>query len=93
MSLSPGSRLASLHGDATSVVEHTTCNYGLNPVVDRIVEMGDMVACGIDDLGEVRAIELVSHPYFVATLYQPQLRSSPAEPHPLFVGLVEAAAS
>lgn len=44
----------------------------------------------IDDTGEVRAIERTDHPFFVATLYQPQLRSSAEDPHPIFVGFVDA---
>ena len=31
------------------------------------------------------------HPYFVATQAHPELKSRPTRPHPLFVGLVEAA--
>ena len=31
------------------------------------------------------------HPYFVATQAHPELKSRPTLPHPLFVGLVEAA--
>ena len=31
------------------------------------------------------------HPYFVATQAHPELRSRPTRPHPLFVGLIEAA--
>jgi CTP synthase (UTP-ammonia lyase) len=44
-----------------------------------------------DATGEVRAIERVDHPFFVGTLYQPQLRSAPRAPHPIFVGLLDAA--
>jgi CTP synthase (UTP-ammonia lyase) len=88
--LAPGSRLAELYG-AESVVEHTTCSYGLAPEVQRIAGEHGMRIAGIDATGEVRAIERVDHPFFVATLYQPQLRSAPARPHPVFVGLLDAA--
>jgi CTP synthase len=40
----------------------------------------------------VEYIELIDHPYFVATQAHPEFRSRPDDPHPLFVGLVEAAA-
>ena len=41
----------------------------------------------------VEFIELPNevHPYFVATQAHPELKSRPTRPHPLFVGLVEAA--
>ncbi|MGE5206215.1 MAG: hypothetical protein ACM3PW_11395 [Chlamydiota bacterium] len=42
--------------------------------------------------GEARAVELVGHPFFVATLFQPQLSSSPEKPHPLLTAFIQAAA-
>jgi CTP synthase (UTP-ammonia lyase) len=88
--LTSGSRLAALHG-ILQVVEHTTCSYGLAPEVQHIANEHGMVIAATDPTGEVRAIERVDHPFFVATLYQPQLRSVPGAPHPVFVGLLEAA--
>jgi CTP synthase (UTP-ammonia lyase) len=43
--------------------------------------------------GSVRAVERIDHPFFLGTLYQPQLRSSRGAPHPVFVGLLRAAIS
>lgn len=89
--LSQGTRLAALHADAAAVTEFTTCNYGLDPARHDIASTGGMVVSGIDGTGEVRAIERVDHPFFVGTLYQPQLRSTPSEPHPVWLGFLEAA--
>lgn len=88
--LTAGSRLAALHG-ASQSVEHTTCSYGLAPEVQHIAKEHGMVVAATDATGEVRAIERMDHPFFVGTLYQPQLRSAPGAPHPVFVGLLEAA--
>ena len=41
--------------------------------------------------GELRAVELPEHPFFIATLYQPQLSSTEARPHPVIVEFVAAA--
>jgi CTP synthase len=49
-----------------------------------------MRIAGTDATGEVRAIERVDHPFFVGTLYQPQLRSTRGTPHPIFLGLIDA---
>ncbi|MBX9687063.1 MAG: CTP synthase [Candidatus Obscuribacterales bacterium] len=38
----------------------------------------------------VEMIELSDHPYFVACQFHPELKSRPDNPHPLFVGFVEA---
>jgi CTP synthase (UTP-ammonia lyase) len=81
--------LAELHG-AQSVVEHTTCSYGLAPEVQHIAGEHGMRIAGTDATGEVRAIERVDHPFFVGTLYQPQLRSTRGMPHPIFLGLIDA---
>jgi len=92
VSLAEESRLRRLHGSET-VVEHTTCNYGLNPEWQHIAEEHGMAIAGIDETGEVRAIERTDHPFFVGTLYQPQLSSTPEQPHPIFVALLQAAAA
>ena len=88
--LTPGTRLAALHDGAATVDERTTCNYGLNPDHAHIAGEGGMVVGAIDDTGEVRAVERSDHPFFVATLFQPQLTSSRTSPHPLWSGFVEA---
>jgi CTP synthase (UTP-ammonia lyase) len=84
-----GSRLAKLYG-IERVVEHTTCSYGLSPDLQHIAGEHGMRVAATDATGEVRAIERVDHPFFVATLYQPQLRSAPGAPHPVFLGLLDA---
>jgi CTP synthase (UTP-ammonia lyase) len=42
--------------------------------------------------GEVRIVELPAHPFFLATLFLPQARSSPGGPHPIIAGFAAAAA-
>ena len=88
--LTPGSRLAALYG-ARTAVERTTCSYGLAPEIQHIAGEHGMRMVATDDTGEVRAIERQDHPFFMGTLYQPQLRSTPEAPHHVFVGLLEAA--
>jgi CTP synthase (UTP-ammonia lyase) len=88
--LTPGSLLATLYG-TERVVENTTCSYGLSPEVQHIAAEHGMRVSATDATGEVRAIERIDHPFFVGTLYQPQLRSGPGAPHPVFLGLIDAA--
>jgi CTP synthase (UTP-ammonia lyase) len=87
--LARGSLLAKLYG-AERVVEHTTCSYGLSPDLQHIADEHGMRIAATDATGEVRAIERVDHPFFVATLYQPQLRSAPGAAHAVFLGLLDA---
>jgi CTP synthase (UTP-ammonia lyase) len=46
---------------------------------------------GLDREGEVRVVELMNHRFFVATLFLPQLSSSPETPHPLITTFLKAA--
>ena len=39
----------------------------------------------------VEIVELPKHPYFIACQFHPEFKSRPTAPHPLFVGLVNAA--
>jgi CTP synthase (UTP-ammonia lyase) len=82
--------LSGLHGGAARVTELMTCNYGLDPARQDIASMGGMVVAAVDSTGEVRAVERTDHRFFVATLYQPQLRSSPDLPHPVWLGFLDA---
>ena len=87
--LAPDSRLANLYG-TDRATERTTCSYGLAPDVQHIASEHGMRVSGTDESGEVRAIEREDHPFFVGTLYQPQLSSTPDKPHPVFLGLLAA---
>lgn len=92
IAMMPGSRLAALYG-TTGANERTTCNYGLAPELQHLASDHGMRVSATDNTGEVRAIERIDHPFFLGTLFQPQLRSTPAAPHPVFTGLLQAAAA
>jgi CTP synthase (UTP-ammonia lyase) len=42
---------------------------------------------------EARVLVIPDHPFFVATLFVPQARSRPGNPHPLVCAYLEAAAA
>jgi CTP synthase (UTP-ammonia lyase) len=89
--LTPGTRLHELYGTSRGI-ERTTCNYGLAPELQQLADFHGMRVSATDATGAVRAIERIDHhPFFVGTLFQPQLRSTPDAPHPVFTGLLEAA--
>lgn len=87
--LTPTSRLAVVYGRARAI-ERTTCNYGLEPAYADIASMAGMLAAAHDETGEVRAIERTDHPFFIGTLYQPQLTTAPGSPHPIWRAFIEA---
>jgi CTP synthase (UTP-ammonia lyase) len=92
ISLQPNSRARHLYGRA-QVSEQYYCQFGLNPAYQATIEAGGLRISGYDSDGEARILELEHHPYFVATLFLPQLNSSADEPHPLIVAYLRSAAA
>ncbi len=87
----PGSRLARVYG-ADRAEETYHCRYGLSPRYARLLEEGPLRIVARDRAGEVRAVELDGHPFFVATLFQPERSALAGKTHPLIEAFVEAAA-
>ena len=85
----PGSRLAAIYG-VTSAVEGYHCRYGLNPACADRLTSGLVRANARDDQGDVRGIELDGHPFFMATLYQPERSGLEGRRHPLIAAFVAA---
>ncbi len=73
--------------------ERYYCRFGLNPGWRLPLERAGLLVAGVDaEDGEVRIMRLADHPYFILTLFVPQTSSSPGQPHPLIVGLLNAMA-
>lgn len=90
--LAEGSIVRSLH-DSELVYERHRHRWEVNNRYRRDLEGAGMRLAGLSpDDNLVEYIELVDHPFFVATQAHPEFRSRPDSPHPLFAGLVEAAA-
>jgi CTP synthase (UTP-ammonia lyase) len=90
--IAPGTLAGRLYG-VPQAVEPYYCNYGLNPAYrDRLAGAG-LTVSGTGPEGEVRIVELTTHPFFLATLFVPQARSAAGRPHPVIAGLVAAATS
>lgn len=88
--LAAASRIGRAYG-TEETVEQYVCSYGLNPPFRERLENGTLRITGEDTHGNVRAVERDAHPFFVATLFQPQLSSMPEHPHPLMVAFLKAA--
>ncbi|QGN33150.1 CTP synthase [Microlunatus sp. Gsoil 973] len=88
-----GTIVAKQYG-TTEVSERHRHRYEVNNGYRSRLEQAGLVISGTSpDSTLVEFIELDRelHPYFVATQAHPELKSRPTHPHPLFVGLVEAA--
>lgn len=89
ISLQSGSLVARMYGTITAT-EGYYCNFGVNPSYIQKLASGDLAIVGSDPEGEVRAVELRHHPFFVGTLFLPQQRSLAEQPHPLVLGFLKA---
>jgi CTP synthase (UTP-ammonia lyase) len=85
----PGSLVAQLYGQ-TSAQEQYFCNFGVNPAYTEKLRSGPLRIVGSDDEGVARVVELAGHPFFVGTLFIPQLTSTPTVPHPVVSGFLQA---
>ena len=71
-------------------IEDYYCNYGVNPEYHQRLEDSGLRVSGVGVDGEMRIVELPDHPFFLATLFLPQSRSTAAASHPLLVGYADA---
>jgi CTP synthase (UTP-ammonia lyase) len=85
-----GSRLRSIYG-AAEAEEPYRCRYGLNPTYEDLFAGAALRVAARDRGGEVRAVELGGHPFFIATLYQPERAALRGEAPPLVNAFVAAA--
>jgi CTP synthase (UTP-ammonia lyase) len=91
VSIEPGSKAAAAYR-ATRSLESYYCNFGLNPEYQEQLEKSGLTITGKDENGEARIAELPSHPFFVGTLFVPQVRSAAENPHPLILEFCQATA-
>jgi CTP synthase (UTP-ammonia lyase) len=83
-------RAAALVGTAPRT-ERYHCSYGLNPQFVGTLQSAGLVLSGFDEDGNLRLVELVDHPFYLGSLFQPELSSSRSVMHPLIAGFIAAA--
>ncbi|WP_308368206.1 MULTISPECIES: CTP synthase [unclassified Microbulbifer] len=74
----------------SEISEGYRCRYGLNPEFRQALLGGPMRGCAFDMTDEIRAVELNRHPFFVATLFQPERRALQGQLSPLVRAFVHA---
>ncbi|HSJ85058.1 MAG TPA: CTP synthase [Acidimicrobiia bacterium] len=90
--LAEGSKVRELYGQEL-VYERHRHRWEVNNRYRKELEKGGMRLSGLSpDDNLVEYIELVDHRFFVGTQAHPEFRSRPDAPHPLFTGLIRAAA-
>lgn len=90
--LRPGSRIAAAYG-CEEATEGYRCRYGLNPEFQAALVTGPLRIGAQDTTGEVRAVELDGHPFFLATLFQPERAALEGQLPPVVAAFVRSAAA
>ena len=86
-----GSRIGAVYGCDESV-EGYQCRYGVNPEFQDIVICEPLRIGAQDAAGEIRAVELDGHPFFVATLFQPERLALRGQLSPIVAAFVRSSA-
>lgn len=88
--LTPGSNLAAIYG-LPEIREGYRCNYGINPEFQDALFDGSLRACAHGEDGSIRALEATDHPFFIATLFQPERKALAGVAVPLAEAFLSAA--
>jgi CTP synthase (UTP-ammonia lyase) len=80
--ITPGSLAEKILGTERTI-ERYHCSYGTNPDYLEVLTSQGMRFTGTDEAGDVRIAELPDHPFFLATLFQPELAGDGTRAHPL----------
>ncbi|MGW8782949.1 CTP synthase C-terminal region-related (seleno)protein [Streptomyces sp. NPDC055796] len=86
----PGSLAESALGAERSM-ERYHCGYGPEPRYLPVLAAHGLRLSGHDEEGQARIAELPGHPFFLATLFQPELSGDGTRPHPVVKALATAA--
>ncbi len=85
-----GTKAFAIYGK-TKISERHRHRYEFNNEYLAAYEKAGMIASGINPTtGLVEIVEIKDHPFFVAGQFHPELKSTVANPHPLFVSFVAA---
>ena len=90
--LKEGTLVQKVYHGAVDISERHRHRYEFNNDYKDRLENAGLMTSGINkETGLVEIIELPDHPWFIGVQYHPEYKSTVANPHPLFVGLVKAA--
>lgn len=89
LSLVAGSKAAICYG-GTETVEKYYCNFGVNPSYVNELKNSPLRIVGSDSEGEIRVVEIPANRFFLATLFVPQVQSTPGHPHPLVDSFIKS---
>ena len=96
--ITPGSLAAEIY-QKTHATEEYFCNFGLARQYESLLENAGFKISGVDTSEQAkhnetdspgRIFELIEHPFYLSTLFVPQVRSTDNAPHPAISGFLNA---
>jgi CTP synthase (UTP-ammonia lyase) len=84
-----GTRLAAAYR-TTQIREEYLCSYGVNPEFTAALVAGPLRLAAVDTTGDIRGVELDGHPFYVATLCQPERAALRGQPAAIATAFVQA---
>ena len=88
--ITPGSLAENIYS-STEISERHRHRYELNNKYLDDLQKAGLKATGVNpETGLAEIVELEDHPWFVGVQYHPEYKSTVAEPHPLFIGFIQA---
>ena len=91
--LDPNSISYKLYG-TEFISERHRHKYEINNAYYEYLDKAGVVFAGMNPESKLtEIIELKNHPFFVCTIFQPEFKSYPNKPHPLYLGLINTAKS
>ena len=91
LTLAPNGILRRAYG-VDRITEGYHCNFGVNPQFEPLILASGFHAAARDLSGQLRAVELTPHPFFVTTLFQHERRALRGEQSPLADAFVHSMA-
>lgn len=89
--LKAGSMIRKLYGKEKASERHRHRYEVNNEYRERLEKNGFKVVGQSPDNKLVEIMELEGHPFFAGSQFHPELKSRPLDPHPMFLGFIEAA--
>lgn len=80
--LRSGTRLAAIYRTNENEEEYH-CSYGINKDYLNIYSDSEMLFSAYDTEGEPKALELINHPFYIGTAFQPERSSLNGKLHPI----------
>ena len=85
------SRVAGIYG-GTFISERHRHRFEVNINYREVLETAGLRFSGLSPDGELpEIVELQGHPWYIGVQFHPELKSKPADPHPLFTSFIGAA--